>query len=256
MTPLPDPSLPWPICLDAVALIAECEGLELTAYKCPAGVWTLGRGETENVHPGDVCTQAQADQWLCDDLTARIKQVNALVTCADTSPNELGALCALAYNIGVDGLAKSTVLRAHNAGDRQSAARAFDLWNKAKDPATGQLRELPGLTARRKAEAALYLKPAPGERTDPMPQAVAAETPLHASPINRAGAVALGAGVLDTLSQAGDALGGLSGPLGKARSLLIDTLGVPAGWILPLVLVGVGAAVIWWRAKQRGDGWA
>jgi hypothetical protein len=49
-------------------------------------------------------------------------------------------------------------LRKHNEGDYDAAARAFGLWNKAKNPATGQLQVLRGLTARRAAESALYLK--------------------------------------------------------------------------------------------------
>lgn len=71
------------------------------------------------------------------------------------TPNELGALVSLAYNIGVDALAGSTVLRRHNAGDREGAAHAFAMWNKAR--VNGRLRVLPGLVKRRAAEAALYL---------------------------------------------------------------------------------------------------
>ena len=70
-TQLPNPSLPWPIAMQGVALIAESESLRLRAYRCPVGVWTIGWGETDGVHPGDTCTQEQADRWLCDDLTDR-----------------------------------------------------------------------------------------------------------------------------------------------------------------------------------------
>ena len=75
---LPDSSLAWPIPMEAVALIAEIEGCRLRAYKCPAAVWTIGWGETDGVQPGDTCTQAQADQWLCDDLTDRAAAVRKL----------------------------------------------------------------------------------------------------------------------------------------------------------------------------------
>ena len=40
-------------------LIKEFEGLRLVAYKCPAGVWTIGYGHTYNVKEGDVITQGQ-----------------------------------------------------------------------------------------------------------------------------------------------------------------------------------------------------
>ena len=108
--PLPDPALPWPIPLEAVALIAESEGLRLRAYRCPAGVWTIGWGETDGVHPGDTCTREQADRWLCDDVIDRTRAVRALCT-VEPSPAELGALVSLAYNIGMAGFERSTALR-------------------------------------------------------------------------------------------------------------------------------------------------
>lgn len=252
---LPDPDLPWPIPMPAVAEIAESEGLELVAYRCPAGVWTIGYGETDNVHPGDTCTKLQADGWLLEDLQGRVKAVQAMLTC-DTGPNELGAMVSLAYNIGIQGLRKSTVLRCHNAGDRQAAARAFDLWNKAKDPSTGQLRELAGLTARRKREAALYLKPEPGQRVEAMPQAVEAEASPMRGPIASSGTAISVAGVVAMASQAGEGLGAVSPVLKQAREILVDTLGVPTEWLLPAAAIGLGIMVVRWRLKQRTSGWA
>lgn len=249
--PLPDPALPWPIPLEAVALIAECERLRLRAYRCPAGVWTIGWGETDGVRPGDTCTREQADRWLCEDLTDRARAVRALCS-VEPSPAELGALVSLAYNIGLAGFQRSTVLRQHNAGDREAAARAFGLWDKAR--VHGVLTTLPGLTARRAREAAMYLQ---GDADPaPMPQAVEAETTLATSPITRGGLVTIGAGVLEGLRQMGDSLGGIRAPLDSARGLLVDTLGVPPEWILPLVLIAAGALVVRWRWLQRSGGWA
>ena len=249
---LPDPSLPWPIPMTAVAEIAESEGLSLVAYRCPAGVWTIGWGETDGVRPSDKCTKEEADRWLLEDLTERTRAVRELCT-VEPSPNELGALVSLAYNIGLAGLAKSTVLRAHNAGDRQSASRAFGLWNKAKDPDTGLLRDLPGLTARRAREAALYLQPEPGQPPLQMPQAVEAESKPTASQINRSGVAALATGAISLVAEATE---GLAGPMGRVRSLVVDTLGVPSHLLLPIVLVVVGIAVLYYRQSQRKGGWA
>lgn len=248
---LPDPSLPWPIPMTAVAEIAESEGLSLVAYRCPAGVWTIAFGETDGVRPGDTCTKEEADRWLLEDLTERTRAVRELCT-VEPSPNELGALVSLAYNIGLGGLAKSTVLRAHNAGDRQSASRAFGLWNKAKDPDTGTLRELPGLTARRAREAALYLKPEPGQAPMPMPQAVESESKPVSSPINKSGAVAIATGGISLVAEATE---WLTVPMGRLRSLVVDTLGVPSNLLLPTVLVVVGLAVLYYRQSQRKGGW-
>lgn len=247
--PLPDPALPWPIPLEAVALIADSEGLRLSAYRCPAGIWSIGWGETDGVHPGDTCTREQADRWLCEDLTDRARAVRALCT-VEPSPAELGAMVSLAYNVGLAGFERSTVLRQHNAGNREAAARAFGLWDKAR--INGVLTTLPGLTARRAREAAMYLQ---GDADPaPMPQAVEAETTLATSPIARGGVVAAGAGVIEGLRQIGESVGGIRGPLDAARGVLVDTLGVPPQWILPAVLVAAGVLVVRWRLTQRREG--
>ena len=52
-----------------LALIKEFEGLELKAYKCPAGVLTIGYGHTgPDVIPEMEITQANADDLLKGDL--------------------------------------------------------------------------------------------------------------------------------------------------------------------------------------------
>ena len=53
-----------------IALIKRFEGCRLTAYKCSAGVWTIGYGHTSGVHSGQAITQAQ--------LTGDIEAANAL----------------------------------------------------------------------------------------------------------------------------------------------------------------------------------
>lgn len=251
MTVYPDPKLPWPIPMEAVALIAESEGCRLKAYRCPAGVPSIGWGETQGVKMGDTCTQEQADRWLLEDLQERAGAVGAMCTIEPT-PAELGAMVSLAYNIGLEGFRKSTVLRQHNAGNRQAAARAFGLWNKAR--VHGVLTELPGLTARRAREAALYLTG--DEPAQAMPQAVEAESKVSKSPIAQSGAVTAGAGILAGLSSLGESVGAIKAPLDAAKSVMVDTLGIPPDWILPLVLIAVGVIVVRWRLKQREGGWA
>lgn len=259
--PLPDPSLPWPIPLAAVAIIAERESLRLRAYLCPAGVPTIGWGETDGVHLGDICTKEQADRWLCEDLTDRAKAVLAMLT-VRPGPNQLGALVSLAYNIGLRddkrkrGLYYTTVRRLHDAGDHEGAARAFDLLNQARNPKTGQLEVLRGLTIRRKQEAALYVTPEPDEPPVPMPQAVEPESKPTSSPTIRTGATITAGGIIAAAQEWGGQVTGLKPMLDTARGLLVDTLGVPPGAILPLVMIGAGALVIYWRRRQRTEGWA
>lgn len=253
MSALPDPRLPWAIPMAAVALIAEAEGCRLRAYRCQAGVPTIGWGRTTGVQMGMTCTQEQADDWLCREIAARVELVQQVLT-AHAEPNQLGALVSLHYNIGEEGFRKSTVLRAHNAGDSQAAARAFGLWNKFRPRKGAPLEVSPGLTARRAREAALYLTPEPDEQQQRMPQAVEPESKLTASPILQSGATVAGAGVL--LSDVPAQIGPVREALGAVKSLLVDTLGVPTDWLLPTMLVLVGCVVIWQRVKQRRAGWA
>lgn len=251
--PLPDPSLPWPIPLAAVALIAEAEGCRLHAYRCPAGVWSIAWGETDGVHPGDTCTQEQADRWLCEDLEGRTKAVRAMCTVVP-SRNELGALVSLAYNIGIEALRGSTALRQHNAGQHEAAARAICLWDKAR--VNGVLTTLPGLTARRAREQALYLTPDVPAAQAPLPQAVEAESNLVKSPIAQGGSAITITGIVAAAAEAKDALGPVGEALQAARHVLADVLGVPPSWVLPILLIAVGAVVINARLKQRREGWA
>lgn len=250
---LPEPSLPWPIPMAAVALIAESEGLSLVAYRCPAGVPSIGWGETDGVHMGDTCTKEQADRWLLEDLQDRTRAVRAL--CASPpGRNELGAMVSLAYNIGLAGFKASTVLRQHNAGNHEAASRAFGLWNKAH--VNGVLVSLPGLTARRAREQALYLTPDAIEAAAPLPQAVQPESKLTTSPMSQAGAATAAAGVVGMLGQLGDQIAVVKATLAAAKSVIVDTLGVPPDWVLPLLLIGAGVVVVRYRLLQRREGWA
>lgn len=250
---LPNPDLNWPICREAVALIAERESLRLRAYRCPAGVWTCGYGCTQGVAPTTVWTEDDADQHLLTELQGKTAAVLAM--CKEhPDSNQLGALVSLAYNIGIEGLRGSTVLKCHNRGDFQAAARAFGLWNKAK--VNGTLTVLPGLTARRAAEAALYLKPEDEAPHEAMPQALESESGLAQSPIAQSGAATAGVGALGVVSAAGDQLGSVGQTVETAKHFVIDTLGIPADWFLPALLVGVGGFVVYHRIAQRRNGWA
>jgi hypothetical protein len=52
----------------ATALAKKFEGYHTTAYKCPAGVWTIGYGHTAGVVEGMTCTASEAEHWLMEDL--------------------------------------------------------------------------------------------------------------------------------------------------------------------------------------------
>lgn len=265
---LPDPNLPWPLPMAAVALIAEREGCRLRAYRnYPNEPWTCGWGETHGVGPDTVWTQQEADQRFLQSLIKFSGAVEALCKVRPTR-NQLGAMSSLAYNVGLgwtgaikpsgakNGFANSSVLAAHNRGDHQAAARAFSLWNKADTTGTGVLTELAGLTARRAAEAALYLTPEPSDAPVPMPQVVEGDSSLVDSGIVKGGSATAASGILVALNEFKDELGPVGGWVTSVKTFLADVLGVPPSWILPAVLIAAGFVVIRWRLTQRRKGWA
>jgi lysozyme len=236
--------------MDAVSMIANAEGLKLRAYLCPAGKWTCGWGETEGVGPTTTWTREYADNRFCDSLTERADAVRTACTVQPTD-NQLGALVSFAYNYG--GWRTSTVLKCHNRGDFMSAARAFDLVCKVRDPKTKRLVVNAGLTARRKTEAALYLKPNDGELS--MPQAPAVETPLRSSAITQGGAATVAVGTLSMLPQLGQQVGIVSSVTKDVRTFLTDSLGISGGVVMPSIVMILGGYIVYQRFLRRREGW-
>ena len=136
-------------------LVKEFEGCKLKAYKCPAGIWTIGYGNTqyENgkaVKEGDVITLERAEQLLEIILIKFIQQVGELVK-SNINQNQKDALTDFAYNCGVGNLKTSTLLKKVNADSKDKTIRAeFEKWTRANG------KVLNGLVKRRNAEANLY----------------------------------------------------------------------------------------------------
>ena len=82
-----------------IDLIKQFEGCVLTAYKCPAGVWTIGYGHTAGVKQGQRITAAQAESYLRSDLEKYEKKVDKYSRYG-WNQNEFDALVSFAYNIG------------------------------------------------------------------------------------------------------------------------------------------------------------
>lgn len=219
------------------ALIEEFEGFRDQAYRDPVGIWTIGYGFTRDVQAGDRITRAQADERLRAELAAYEAGVWR-ATGGNVTQAQFDALVSFAWNVGTKGMAGSSVIKAHNRGDHQAAARAFGLWNKAGG------KVWPGLTRRRAAEAALYLSDAPAD----MPQAVEPERPVTASTINRAGVAAGGTAVVATVAETARTVSDI-----KSSA---DSLGT---WLLPVLLVavvGLCAYIVWERVRVRREGWS
>lgn len=138
------------------AFIESFEALRLQAY-LPTGhdVWTVGWGHTHGVREGDVCTEAQADGYLAEDLKVAELAVDCNVG-VELSQNQYDACVSLAFNIQAPFTQRpySRLLTKLNAGDMQGAADEFLAW----DHQAGAV--LAGLTRRRQAERELFLQAA------------------------------------------------------------------------------------------------
>ena len=126
-------------------------GAEITAipYICPAGFWTIGYGHLcDPKHPP--ITEAEAEIYLALDL--QIALVATLRYCPVLATEREGRLAAIVdftFNLGAGRLLTSTLRRRVNQMDWRSSAFELTRW------IYGGGKVLPGLTARRCAEAAL-----------------------------------------------------------------------------------------------------
>lgn len=131
-------------------LIKQHEGCRLTAYKCPAGVLTIGYGHTgTDVVAGMVITAIQAEELLKKDIQWAETAVNQ--EGLNITQNQFDALVSFTYNVGARNFKNSTLLKMIKVNPLSINIRTeFARWNKAKGST------LPGLVTRRKAEAELY----------------------------------------------------------------------------------------------------
>lgn len=148
--------------LEGYELIKHFEGCRLKAYRCPAGVWTIGYGSTrytngDKVKEGDRITQEEANalfQKTVDEFEHQVKLILGDELKTILHPHSISALVSFAYNVGITAFAKSTLLRIirENKNNLKDIEIQFKRWNKAN----GKILE--GLVKRRNAEFALYKK--------------------------------------------------------------------------------------------------
>lgn len=130
-------------------LIKKYEGCKCKAYKCPAGVWTIGYGTTfypdgSKVKEGDVCTKSEADGLLLWYCTTQIKLPKGQFT-----QNQKEALYSLIYNIGQSEFDQSNLKKAI---ELQHWGKVFKNW----DWINAGGKEMKGLIKRRVDELALF----------------------------------------------------------------------------------------------------
>lgn len=137
-------------------LIKEFEGFSDKPYNCSANVATIGYGNT--FYPNGVKVKL-TDKPITKEYANEIFKVVADKFAADVlksvkskiTVNQLNALTAFAYNVGLANFRRSTLLRLVNINPNDGMiAKEFLKWNKAGG------KVLNGLTRRRIAESALY----------------------------------------------------------------------------------------------------
>ena len=133
-----------------IDLIKHFEGCVLDAYKCPAGVWTIGYGHTKDVQPGDSWSEDHANHMLEVELEEYENYVSTAVT-VPLSQNQFDALVSWVYNLGNGNLTSSTMLKVLNSGDYDGVPAQIKRWNKAGG------KVLEGLNRRRQAEADMFV---------------------------------------------------------------------------------------------------
>lgn len=147
---------------NGIDLIKKFEGCRLTAYKCPAGIWTIGWGTTNadkevieavlgkgaRVKDGLKITQKQANTLLKKSVAKKYDaKVNKYQAKYKFNQNQFDALVSFAYNVGsIDTLVQNGARTIKQISEKILA------YNKAGG------KELAGLTRRRKAEKALFDK--------------------------------------------------------------------------------------------------
>lgn len=150
------PAAPW--LEPALKIIRQFEGLRLEAYRCPAGVPTIGYGATRLID-APVCMGDKITQQMAEDLLRnQVENLFApglfvlLPLMKTWKPNQQAALVSWAFNVGLGAVEESTLRKRLAAGEAPSVVVPEELpkWNKADG------KTLEGLARRRAAEVRLF----------------------------------------------------------------------------------------------------
>lgn len=133
----------------AIAILTKYEGLQLHAYKCPAGRPTIGYGHTKGVKLGQVITKDKAVSLLRED----IREVEEYLAkrYPSISQNKFDALVCLIFNIGISNFDQYYISNLiDNNASQESIIRAWSNIVYAGG------KKLNGLVLRRAEEVALF----------------------------------------------------------------------------------------------------
>lgn len=144
----------------AAELCKIYEGYRAKAYKCPAGIWTIGWGRTgTDVNENSpITTMLKEAEWLTNRLERDLVSLRNKLRPLILNANQEAALLSFMYNVGQGNFLKSSVFRILRESENKpldtNQLKAYWLqWNKAGG------KVLPGLTRRRNAEVQLFMTP-------------------------------------------------------------------------------------------------
>ena len=240
------------------ALLKPFEGCKLKAYRCPAGICTIGYGHTSAagapaVTDGMTITQKQAEDILRRDLVKYETAVHEMMH-QPLNQHQFDVLVDFAYNAGEGNLRSSTLLKKVNSASFNSVPTELMKWTK------GGGKILPGLVRRRHAEANWWVngehvetteqseEPSPDEheqRTDPDPVPVRtmADSKQGNAALLTAGLGGLGA-AKEVAAQAQDA---------TDTATQFASLFSNVNFVVMLGVIGLAAAIWYWRKKHMEE---
>lgn len=134
-----------------IDLIKKYEGFKPYAYLCPAGIVTIGYGHTKGVRLGQTCTEAEAEQFLKEDLEIAEAEVNKVVNEVELTQGQYDSLVSFTFNLGAGNFQTSTLRKKvlNNPADTTIMGE-FGKWVYVKGKVS------PGLQRRRLEESKLY----------------------------------------------------------------------------------------------------
>ena len=226
------------------ALLKKFEGCKLSSYRCPANVCTIGYGHTSAagnpvVTDGMTITQKQCDDILRSDLVKYETAVHNMVQ-QPLNQHQFDVLVDFAYNAGIGALQKSSLLKKVNAAQFDDVPAELAKWTKNKG------KVLPGLVKRCQARSAWWVSGDPHDEEeqrvepDPVPVRTMIESKQGNAAIITASLGGLGA-AKEIAAQAQDA----SDMADQFMRLLGNT-----NFLMMAVIVGLGAAIWYWRSKN------
>ncbi|QKV20227.1 lysozyme [Oricola thermophila] len=121
------------IAVATTALIQPWEGREYVAYRDIVGVLTICDGDTQNVRPGMVETDAGCDERTHRRITREfVPALRKCVATFDAAPvSWQAAAISLSWNIGTGAFCSSTAARRARSSDWLGSCEAMTWFNRA-----------------------------------------------------------------------------------------------------------------------------